>query len=78
VPPLPTKAPKPNPKYIKKRERYYQRFLAAVSRCEEFKASQFLLDFLFDQDLKNFQKAQKDADKAKYPRQIEEYITFKG
>lgn len=27
VPPLPSKAPKPNPKYIKKREKYYQRFL---------------------------------------------------
>jgi hypothetical protein len=27
VPPLPSKAPKSNPKYIKKREKYYQRFL---------------------------------------------------
>lgn len=57
VPPLPTKAPKPNPKYIKKREKYYQRFLQAVCRCEELKSSQFLLDFLSDNDLKSFQKA---------------------
>lgn len=27
IPPLPSKAPKPTPKYIKKREKYYQRFL---------------------------------------------------
>jgi hypothetical protein len=37
VPPLPSKAPKASPKYFKKREKYYQRFLQAISRCEELK-----------------------------------------
>jgi len=54
VPPLPSKAPKANPKYFKKREKYYQRFLQAICRCEELKNNQFLLDFLSEVDQKNF------------------------
>ena len=78
VPPLPAKAPKAHPKVFKKREKYYQRFLQAVSRCEELKNNQFLLDFLAETDLKKFQKAMKEAEKAKIPRAIEELVTYRG
>jgi hypothetical protein len=33
---------------------------------------------LSENDVKTFQKAQKEAEKAKYGKTIEEFITFKG
>jgi hypothetical protein len=54
IPPLPIKSSKQSVKFIKKRERYYTRFLQAITRCEEFKASEFLVDFLSLEDLKQF------------------------
>lgn len=52
--------------------------MQAITRSEELKNSQFLLDFLSETDLKNFQKSQKEADKAKYPKAIEEFVTYRG
>lgn len=57
IPPCTSKSPKQTPRYIKKRERYYTRFLQAISRCEELKTCSFLQIFLSEKDLKNFQKA---------------------
>ena len=57
IPPLPSKSSKQTPKFIKKREKYYTRFLSAISRSEELKSSKFLIEFLSDADLKKFQKA---------------------
>ena len=59
---------KASPKGIEKRERYYNRFLQAVMRSEELKHSQFLLDFLFEEDLKNYAKVVKDSEKLLGPR----------
>lgn len=50
IPPCTSKAPKNDHKHIKKRERYYTRYLQAITRNEELKTSQFLLDFLYDTD----------------------------
>jgi hypothetical protein len=47
-------------------------------RSEELKHSQFLLDFLFEQDLKNFAKIMKDSEKLMGPRQINEYVVANG
>ena len=53
--------------------------MQTVVRSEELKTSQFLLDFLFEQDTKNWNKAVKDArEKIKSPKSIEEYITSNG
>ena len=79
VPPCTSAAlPKAVPKLIEKRERYYTRFLQAVVRSEELKSSQFLLDFLFEQDFKAWANAVKEAEKIKGPRTIEEYATPNG
>ena len=78
IPPCPPKAQKLTPKFVKKREIYYTRFLQAIARCEELKACQFLECFLAEQDVKSFQKAMKEADKAKYGRSVEEFVTYKG
>jgi hypothetical protein len=37
---------------MKKREKYYSRFLQAVVRSEELKSSQVLLEFLSQTDVK--------------------------
>ncbi len=47
-------------------------------RSEELKSSQFLLDFLFEQDFKAWTHALKEAEKIKAPRTIEEYATLNG
>lgn len=54
VPPLPVKSTKQTPKFIKKREKYFQRFLNAIARSEELKSSKFLIEFLSNTDLKVF------------------------
>jgi len=79
VPPCAGGAPaKAIPKMIERKERYYTRFLNAVSRSEELKHSQFLLDFLTETDSKNFSRIMKEVDKVKQPRGIEEYVTALG
>ncbi len=67
------------PKLIEKRERYYSRFIQAIVRSEELKTSQFFLDFLYEQDAKNWAKIIKDAnEKIKTPKSLEEYTTVNG
>lgn len=78
IPPCTSKPPKNTKKHITKRERYYTRFLNSITRSEELKTSQFLLDFLYEKDINGFSKIQKEADKAKYGKSIEEFITYKG
>lgn len=46
IPPCPKDQPKLLADKIKKREKYYTRFLQAIARCEELKTSNFLLKFL--------------------------------
>ena len=52
VPPLPPKSSKTTTKHIKKRERYYTRFLQALFRHEVFKSSAYLVIFLEEKDQK--------------------------
>lgn len=47
-------------------------------RCEELKSSQYLLDFLYDNDAKSFAKIAKDAEKLMGPKKLDEYITASG
>lgn len=54
IPPLPQKSNKLTNKHIKKREKYYTRFLQALGRSEELKSSKYLVDFLSVSDLKVF------------------------
>jgi PX domain len=54
VPPCPKEQPKLLGDRIKRRERYYSRFMQAIARCEELKTSKFLLCFLQDPDVKAF------------------------
>jgi len=54
IPPCPNHQPKLMADKIKKREKYYTRFLQAIVRCEELKTSRFLFTFLSEQDVKLF------------------------
>jgi PX domain len=65
IPPCPKDQPKLIAERIKRREKYYTRFLQAISRCEELKTNKFLLSFLAEKDLKTFQKVQKEHEKMK-------------
>ncbi|TNV73396.1 hypothetical protein FGO68_gene7261 [Halteria grandinella] len=81
IPPCPNHQPKLMADKIKKREKYYTRFLQAIVRCEELKTSRFLFTFLSEQDVKLFQKVQKDAERLKDQiknRPFEELVTFSG
>ena len=65
IPPCPKEQPKLMADRIKRREKYYTRFLQAIARCEELKTNKFLLCFLSEKDFKVFQKVQKDMEKMK-------------
>lgn len=56
IPPCPNHQPKLMADKIKKREKYYSRFLQAIVRSEEIKTSKFLFSFFAEQDVKVFQK----------------------
>lgn len=81
IPPCPKDQPKLIADRIKKRERYYTRFLQAIARCEELKTNKFLLSFLAEKDLKTFQKTQKEIEKQKEQlkaRPFTDLVTFSG
>ena len=54
IPPLPLKSNKMTQKFLTKREKYFSRFLSAISRSEELKSSICLINFLEIEDLKEF------------------------
>lgn len=78
VPPLPIKKKKESEKTIKRREKYLTRFLSAVCRAEEFKSYPFLIEFLKNDDIKEFQKIMKNEDKKKFVRKMENVISPQG
>ena len=78
IPPLPLKSNKMTQKFLTKREKQFQRFLQAISRSEELKSSICLKNFLEIEDIKDFQKANKIFEKAKYGKAIVELVTEKG
>lgn len=81
IPPCPKDQPKLLGDKIKRREKYYTRYMSAIARCEELKTSKFLLIFLSEPDIKVFQKAQKDAEKIKDQiknRPFEDLVTLSG
>mmetsp|Transcript_49025 Transcript_49025/g.36100 ORF Transcript_49025/g.36100 Transcript_49025/m.36100 type:complete len:106 (-) Transcript_49025:25-342(-) len=63
---------------MRRRERYYTRFLQAVCRSETLKASNFLVDFLQVDDLKLFQKIVKDQEKVKYGKALTDLVMQTG
>ena len=75
VPPLPLKKKKESEKTIKRREKYLTRFLSAVCRAEEFKSYPFLIEFLKNDDIKDFQKVMKNEDKKKYVRNMDNVVS---
>lgn len=79
IPPLPPKQTyKQIPRKIKFRERYYSRFLQGIARCEELKASLYVVKFLTIEDKKQWEAMQKDSEKAKFSKMLEDLITYKG
>lgn len=75
IPPLPQKKKKESDKSIRRREKYFGRFLQAVCRSEELKSSEFLVDWLRNSDVKDFQKIMKQAEKVKYVRSMQSVFT---
>ena len=55
IPPLLPKTSKQTPKQIKKREKYYTRFMQGIFRSEVLKSCSFLEVFLTENDTKKFQ-----------------------
>ena len=81
VPPCPKEAPKLIADRIKKREKYYARFLQRIASCEELKTSKFFVTFLSEKDFKALEKTKKDIEKIKDQlknRPLEELITISG
>ena len=54
VPPLPIKKKKESEKTIRRREKYFTRFLQALARSEEFKSYKFFVEWLKNDDIKEF------------------------
>lgn len=78
VPPLPIKNAKMTPKVLQKRERQFSRFLQALGRAEEIKASKFFIAFLSLADLKEFTNAVKHFEKVKYDKSLSSLVTAAG
>ena len=56
IPPLPIKKKKDSEKSIKRRQRFFTRFLQAVCRSEILKSSTYLVEWLKNDDVKEFKK----------------------
>ena len=63
IPPLPVKKKKEAEKSIRRREKYFTRFLQALCRSEEIKSDQYFCDWLQNDDTKEFTKTTKAAEK---------------
>ena len=63
IPPLPVKKKKEAEKSIRRREKYFTRFLQALCRSEEIKSEQYFCDWLQNDDAKEFAKTTKGAEK---------------
>lgn len=59
VPPLPIKKKKETEQSIKRREKYLTRFMQAIMRSEELKSFPFLIEWLTNENVKEFPKAMK-------------------
>lgn len=71
IPPLPIKKKKETEKSIKKREKYLTRFMQGIMRSEELKSCQFLVEWLTNNDPKEFPKIMKAQEKIKSGRGME-------
>lgn len=78
IPPLPVKKKKEADKSIRRREKYFSRFLQALCRSEEVKSDQYFCDWLQNDDAKEFTKTTKAAEKQKYVRKMENVLSVQG
>ena len=67
-----------DPKFLKKREKHFTRFLQAIARSEELKSSICLNNFLTVEDQKEFLKVTKVFEKTKYGKSLSEIVSSKG
>lgn len=63
IPPLPLKKKKESDKSIRRREKYLTRFMQGIMRSEDLKSSLFLIQWLTNDDPKDFPKVMKNAEK---------------
>lgn len=78
VPPLPPVKKNLQTKMIQKRQKYFQRFLQAISRSEILKSYPFTVCFLTDADVKEWEKSIKRQEKIKFVKDIKEILTPNG
>lgn len=78
IPPLPVKKKKDSEKSIKRRQKYFTRFLSAVCRSEILKSNKFLVEWLRMTDIKAFAKLNKEEEKRKYVISMQHLISEKG
>ena len=78
VPPLPIKKKKETEQSIKRREKYLTRFMQAIMRSEELKSFPFLIEWLTNENVKEFPKAMKAQEKAKMSKALADVKTESG
>ena len=78
VPPLPVKKKKESAKSIKRREKYLTRFMQGIMRSEELKSYSFLVEWLTNEDVKEFTKSQKNQEKLKQAKAMADVKSMKG
>lgn len=78
VPPLPPVKKNLQTKVIQKRQKYFQRFLQAISRSEILKSHPFTVEFLTIADIKDWEKAIKRQEKVKFVKDIKDIFTPDG
>ena len=78
VPPLPVKKKKEADKSIRRREKYFTRFLQALCRSQEFKGDPYFEEWLQNDDAKEFTKTTKAAEKQKFIRNMENVKSVQG
>ena len=78
IPPLPMKKKKENEKSINRRAKFLSRFMQGIMRCEELKGSTFLVDWLTEQDAKEFLKIIKKEEKVKFVKGLNNVQSIQG
>lgn len=78
IPPLPIKKKKETDKSIRRREKYLSRFMQAIMRSEDLKSCQFLIQWLTNDDPKEFPKVMKSAEKQKQLKGMSVVSSFQG
>ena len=78
IPALPIKKKKESEKSINRRAKFLSRFMQGIMRSEELKGSTFLVDWLTEQDAKEFKKIIVKEEKVKFVKGLNNVQSIQG